>query len=457
MPDKKKTTKGSSKKNKKSFGKRLKTFGKKIKKWWKKRTKFQKGMIIFVAVLLIIAISFGIFLFTKLQKISGEDDFAGDDTIYEDIDFSDIDSITDADSLNELCKTWATNGGELMSQSYVKNILLLGVDSANKLSDSMILVSLNQKTKTITLVSFMRDCYTYIAPQNKQPRFNKLNAAYSSGGVTCLIDTIQNDFKIKIDDYASVDYDTFPKVIDALGGVDVNVTEKEANYLNNTWSNWSLTGNQVSYTSGVNHLDGERALMFCRIRKLDSDNGRTARQRRVITAIMTSFKSASLSTLNKTIDVVLPNVKTSMSKTEITSFASSTVSKGWLKYEIKQTQCPSSTTSKSGSTDSGKWIWIVDYEGAAYELQTLLYGTSNIELSADRVSALTLTAKTATTAVATTSPVTTEPTEDETTTDVTTDVEAEPVSEDTSATSDTTDTSDTDNPAGDIDDYDFVG
>lgn len=400
--DKKANSKKSTTKAKRSKAKNGK-----LKKWWGKRTKTQKALIIIVIIFLVLALALGIFAYTKLAKIGSTDDFTGDDTLVEEFDEGEIDSITDADSLNSICKQWATNGGTLMSSTSVKNILLLGVDSKNHLSDSMILMSLNEKTKTISLVSFMRDCYTYIQPKNKDARFNKLNAAYSCAGVTCLIDTIQNDFKVKIDDYVIVDYETFPKVIDALGGVDVNVTEKEATFLNNTWRDWSLTGNEVSYTTGINHLNGEKALMFCRIRKLDSDNNRTARQRRVITAIMTSFKNASLSTMNKAIDAVLPNVKTSLTKTEITTLASSAVSKGWLKYEIKQTQCPSETTSKAGTSSSGKWIWVVDYEGAAYELQTLLYGKSNIELSDDRVSALTLTAKSANTKVATTKASTT--------------------------------------------------
>ena len=187
-----------------------------------------------------------------------------------------------------------------------------------------------------------------------------------------------------------VDTDSFPLLIDALGGVDVNVTEKEATYLNSTWREWSFTGNPVSFKSGMNHLNGEKALMFCRIRKLDSDVGRTERQRRVISAVMSSFKDASLSKINNAINTLLPNVKTSMSNSEMVSFATKAVSNGWLKYPISQETMPTESTGKTGTAGNGQSVWLIDYEAAAHELQMLLYGKSNIKLSEDRSSPISL-------------------------------------------------------------------
>ena len=381
--------------SKSAFVERFKDF------WTRKDNKPQKIAAV-IGIILAILILIGVgYAWSKLSLIdtNGEDDFSASD-IDSDIDLSEMDSITDANSLNELLVKWATNGGDLMQSKHVKNVLLIGKDSKSSLADSMILASVNDQTKQITLVSFYRDCYIYIQPEGKKPSFGKLNSAYSRGGAKCVINTIQNNFKIKIDDYVMVDYSSFPKIIDALGGVDVTVTAKEANYLNATWQNWSLTGNPVSYKAGVNHLNGEKALMFCRIRKLDSDIGRTERQRRVISSIITSFKSAGVSKINAAVNELFPNVKTSMTRTEILSFAADAVSSGWLNYPMSQATMPPEKMANGGYLGD-QWVWIVDYEGSAYQLQELLYGKTNIELSDDRVSPITLK-PTAVTSVSTT-------------------------------------------------------
>lgn len=369
-------------------GKEKIPFSRRMKNWWARRGKGQKALIIIIAVILILAIIAGAFVWSKLSLIK-KDDFTGDEDIsYEDINIEDMDSITDATSLNDYLKKWATNGGKKMSASYVKNVLLVG--QRDGLTDSMMLISVNEKAKTISMVSFYRDSWTYIAPNGKAESFGKLNWAYGKGGVKCLIETLENNYKIEIDDYVMVDTDSFPLLIDALGGVDVNVTEKEATYLNSTWREWSFTGNPVSFKSGMNHLNGEKALMFCRIRKLDSDVGRTERQRRVISAVMSSFKDASLSKINNAINTLLPNVKTSMSNSEMVSFATKAVSNGWLKYPISQETMPTESTGKTGTAGNGQSVWLIDYEAAAHELQMLLYGKSNIKLSEDRSSPISL-------------------------------------------------------------------
>ncbi len=405
--------------SKSTFTERFKDF------WTRKDNKKQKIAAIIGIILLIIILIVGGYAWSKLSLIDtgGEDDFVAGD-IDSDIDLSGMDSITDANSLNELLMKWATNGGDLMQSKHVKNVLLIGKDSKSSLADSMILASVNEKTKQITLVSFYRDCYIYIQPEGKKPLFGKLNSAYSRGGAKCVIETLENNFKVKIDDYVMVDYSSFPKIIDALGGVDVNVTSKEANYLNSTWQNWTLTGNPVSYKAGVNHLNGEKALMFCRIRKLDSDIGRTERQRRVISSIITSFKSAGISKINAAVNELFPNVKTSMSRTEILSFAANAVSGGWLSYPMSQATMPPDGMANGGYVGD-QWVWIVDYEGSAYQLQNLLYGQSNIEMSDDRVSPITLKPTAVTSVSTTVAPVVEEST---TNTELTTLVEEESTS-----------------------------
>lgn len=360
----------------------------KKKKPHKKWSKTKKILMSIICVLLALLLAGGGFLWSKLSLINtGGEDWEEVDTMEDDIDAATIDSITDATSLTAWLKAWHNNGGDHMSSKYVKNILLLGVDSDSSLSDTMMLVSVNRKTNKISMVSFYRDSYTYVKRKNGKDSFTKLNAAYSYGGAELVRSTIENNYKIKIDEYALVDYDSFPKVIDALGGVTVNVTEKEAAYLNKTWWKWSRTGNKISFTSGNMKMDGEHALMYCRIRKLDSDVNRTERQRKVIDAIIDKAQDATASQLNSMVNTVFPYVTTSMTKTKIISYGTQALSENWISWPRTQSTMPTDDYCLPGYAGT-QWIWLCDYEGSAYELQMQLYGKSNISLAKNRVSPL---------------------------------------------------------------------
>lgn len=364
------------------------TFGDKLKYFWSHRSKKQKTIIIVIAIILILLIVFFAFIWSKLSLLGTADEEPVAE-VTEEVDMEALDDLADANTLNGIIKNWALNDVKKMSDKSVKNILLIGLDSVSGCTDSMIIASVNEKTQKITLASLYRDSYTYIVPKKGSPTYGKLNWAYSKGGISVLLSTIENNYKIKIDDYAIVNYQTFPKVIDALGGVDVYVTEKEATFLNQTWYEWSLTGNEQPkpYETGTNHLQGEMALTFCRIRRLDSDINRTERQRRVISSTLSSMKNANLSQLNNVVNNVFPYIITDMSKTSILGYAGDAITSGWLKYDIEQMAMPSEKLCKSGYAGS-QWIWIVDYPAGAQELQKILYGTTNIELDPDRVSVL---------------------------------------------------------------------
>ncbi|MBO7681145.1 MAG: LCP family protein [Clostridia bacterium] len=355
----------------------------------KKKKVWRKVLAAILALLIIAGTVLGVFIYRKLNMIgSNVDEYTGVEEILEnDIDAAAIDSITDANSLTALMKAWYLNGGEPMQSKNVTNILLIGIDSDSKLSDSMMVLSVNRLAKTLSLVSFYRDSYTYMETATGANAFAKMNAAYYYGGAEMVQDVIEKDYKIKIDDYALVGYDSFPKLVDALGGVDVKVSKKEAEYLNRTWKKWTRTGKKIQFKAGTMHMDGEHALMFARIRKLDSDINRTERQRRVITAIMAKFKTASVKQVNAAINAILPEIKTSMRKSQMLDLASDAVTQGWLKYPLTQAVMPPVEYCKEGYAGE-QWIWICDYEGAAFELQNMLYGQSNITLAEDRKNAL---------------------------------------------------------------------
>ena len=195
----------------------------------------------------------------------------------------------------------------------VINIMLIGQDrrpgEGRQRSDSMILLTVNKSKGTITLTSFMRDQYVRI-PGYKN---NKMNSAYAFGGMKLLNETVETNFGVKIDGDIEVDFNSFEKLIDMLGGVDIKLTKKEANYIN------ALCEDDVS--SGMQRLNGEQALAYSRIRSIDSDYRRAERQRTVISSLINRYKSLPLTEMLSMIDDILPLVTTNMSKNEIIDIA----------------------------------------------------------------------------------------------------------------------------------------
>ncbi len=196
---------------------------------------------------------------------------------------------------------------------HIINILLVGQDrrpgQGRQRSDSMILVTVNKSTKAVTLTSFMRDSYVQIP--GYQP--NKMNAAYAFGGMKLLSETMQVNFGVDVDGCVEVDFNGFQQVVDLLGGVDVKLTAAEVKYLNRG-TKWGL---QV----GMNHMNGEQALAYSRIREIDSDYQRARRQRAVIMAIIEKYKSLPVLEMIDMLEDILPLVTTNMEKGEIIGYA----------------------------------------------------------------------------------------------------------------------------------------
>ncbi len=271
----------------------------------------------------------------------------------------------------------------LKSSPRVYNILLLGVDRRDNeeisRSDTMMLLSIDRAHREIKLSSFLRDSYVEIPDHG----MNKLNAACTEGGVQLVIDTIEYNYQVKIDKYMAVDFKAFEAVIDSLGGVDVPVTVREANYLNRTWYKWSLSGNRIQFESGDSvHMDGEHALMFCRIRKLDSDVERTRRQRLVISAVKDKLTSASVGEILDAVQGALPYVETDLTPTRVLNLS---VNAGlrYKNYDVYSKSFPASGTYRDASTNAGSSL-VFDIDENATILQEFIYkDASDAESSSD--------------------------------------------------------------------------
>lgn len=243
------------------------------------------------------------------QEITGNMELA-EDEIFEEPTVGETASLEEIEAVKKEFEE--AQNIELARMDGVENILLIGADrhgqGENGRSDSMIMVTLNHKTGKIHLTSFMRAMYVCI-PRSDGNVWSMLNASYSWGGPNLLIDTIELNFRVKIDKYVVVDFAAFEKAIDLLGGVEIELTEEEAQYTQ--WISLILT------EPGKQLLNGKQARAFCQIRAIDNDFLRTARQRKVIDVLLQKAKSMDLSTMLAIADEVLPMVNTNLSNSEI--------------------------------------------------------------------------------------------------------------------------------------------
>ncbi len=372
-----------------------------------KRNNYKNLKIILISIIVAIILLFGAAVAYLFHVTDGADygdagiDYNSDAIIEEeDVDLDAMGDVTDANSLNDFLYSWANNGGDKMRSRNVLNVLLCGVDSetgtaSSGRADAIMLVSINKKTQEIVLTSFFRDSYIYMdIPQQRggtKGRYEKINAAYSLGGPATLIDTIEKNFKIEIDEYIAVDFASFKKLIDALGGVTVDVEQNEAMFIRRTSSHKNFPyGNDVK-------LKGSQALIYSRIRKLDSDVNRTERQRKIIKALMTSAKSATSGQLVNAYKQTAEFIRTGYTQPEVISLLATAVTQGWMKYEITEITLPQehgvemASAYVNTSSARNQWVWIVDYPICAQKLQKAVYGETNIILEADRKSALDFT------------------------------------------------------------------
>lgn len=250
------------------------------------------------------------------------------------------------------------------------NVLLVGIDARESdeasRSDTMMLVTLDNKNKQIKLTSFLRDSFVQIAGKNY---WSKLNSAYFVGGIQTLSDTLELNFKVDIQYYALVDFEIFTTIVDSIGGINVDVTEKESYY---TYHSGSV-GVPVRIEAGEDVLlNGEEALWYSRIRYLDSDFHRTQRQRKVITAIVEKASKMSLTDLYSLAETIIPLVKTNMSSNQIMSLGLAAVKDKVYSYPIVQHQIPANGTWSDKTIEGVGASLVMDMEQNQHLLHSFL-------------------------------------------------------------------------------------
>lgn len=236
--------------------------------------------------------------------------------------------------------------GSLLNDPMVLNVLLFGADKSDggaSRSDTMIMLSIDNRHKKLKLTSFMRDLWVYIPEYG----YSRLNSAYAYGGAKLAISTIEQNFGVNIDRYAIVDFSSFRSIIDILGGIDIELTDEEIDYIN--WQSWKNkqvdTRNEITSPAGVVHLNGRQALWYARNRGdleagfAGSDFDRTDRQRKLLRTLASNMKSASLPQIISIVNEIGPLITTNLKKTEITTLVGNALT--YLSYDMVEYRLPS--------------------------------------------------------------------------------------------------------------------
>lgn len=371
-----------------------------------KKGKIVKAVIIILVLLIVAAGVFAVyFVNNMLNNLADDEDddvsyqaveyYNGMDFLQEDFPMIEEQSAYDVYSYKEYLKHWYQNGDPVRS-SHVLNVLLIGEDTVEEeildtsRADSAIIASVNVDTGTIHLTSVLRDLFVYYEDASGEGHYGKINES-AMYGMNNYINTLERYYKISIDNYAVVNFASFPKIIDALGGVDINITTREINEINNNpyvYGDAGLVTIEKTFegTEGVMRLDGLQALAYCRIRHIDSDNVRADRQKAVLNELFNKAKTAGTLDTVKLVNQLSQYTKTGYTKKELISIGNTALRDGWLSFEIQSSNVPALENSKGGETFPvyRAWIWLADIPKDAYELQQKIYGKSNIQLSENR-------------------------------------------------------------------------
>ncbi|MEW8961301.1 MULTISPECIES: LCP family protein [Paraclostridium] len=247
----------------------------------------------------------------------------------------------------------------------ITNILLVGTDAKTfdepSRSDSMMILTIDDKNKSLKLTSLARDTYVEIPGHGKQ----KLTHAYAYGGINLLVETIESNFKLDIQNYGIVNFNSFIDVIHALGGVVVDVQSSELDELNKFIpecyymdKNESKGDMQLVEHAGKQKLNGYQALAYGRIRKNDDALERDRRQRAIIQSMIDSAKNLPVTKYPELVDSVLPYIKTNMKPTSILSLGATVLTLGDL--SIKSLEFPMEEYSTGGIYGDSGWVWRYD-------------------------------------------------------------------------------------------------
>lgn len=339
--------------------------------------KIKKSVKIITAVVLVIVLLLAsgvIFYLSKLNLIKFSD---GKFRWNGSIDTNDSETLDEESRMNEAIadleeKDAVDATGEIYKDKRFLNILLIGTDehtenfSENARGDSCMIMSVGKKDGSLKLASLERGMGMPILDGKYKGQYDWLTHTFRYGGADLMMREVRECFKVNVERYIRVNFATFKKGIEAVGGIDITLTAAEAAYISNT-------GHDC--TAGVNHLDGEAALVYARCRHIDSDWHRIERQRNVIQAVVTKTKELDIAELNGLLNNVLPLVQTNLTRLEITELL--LLAPKYRGAEIKQMTVPVSGSYGGMRGLGGRSLFSVDFETNSRALREFIYGIKN--------------------------------------------------------------------------------
>lgn len=358
----------------------------KPKKGFRSLPKKNRAIIIICIIVLVFMLLIGgvvalFFHYTGLLNRNGDNSKNYSEMPIADSDItSGPDTFDEKEREEELKKKLAQSATPLTDQD-VYNVLLIGEDVRDPSlqdrgnTDVMMIISINKKNETITMTSLMRDMWVYLSEFNVN---NKLNAAYWHGGSEYLMEVVEQYFGIGIDRYVNVNFESFIQIVEAVGGLDFDVQENEAEAMKDPLDEVNDILKRKRGTgyvkAGKQHLDGYQSLAYARIRyNCGDDYGRTQRQRAVISQIIKKSKNLSFLELNDLLNKVLKQVTTDIPDGEIASMLLNAFD--YMNYSIQEIRIPVDgyfTADTINSLD----VLSPNFEANAAILQNLIYGSA---------------------------------------------------------------------------------
>lgn len=326
----------------------------------------RKVLLSTISVFLVIVVSLTVFVSGMLARINvySIDQLSTGVDSYTPIE-EHFDSNPDENSYDEIdsLEPVVIGDRDMVSDEAVQNILIIGDDSARKgetgRSDTMILLSIDRKNSQIKMTSIMRDSYVAIPGKGS----NRINASYNSGGVKLAVETVEHNFGVDIDNYVKVGFNSFEKIIDKMGGIQVQLTSTQAKYMT-TYGVSNFTG------AGVWQMGGADALQYVRMRRFDDDFKRTGRQRDVVEQLMGKIAKYNTVDLTNLMTDVLPAIDTDISRAELIAMIAEVTE--FAGYEIKQFSIPANGTWQGKSINKAA-VLVIDVDENARQLADFIY------------------------------------------------------------------------------------
>lgn len=342
---------------------------KRVKRWVK--------IVIAIALVILLVLTSGVvFYLSKLNLLQFSD---GKFKWNGSIDESDSEMLEEESRMDEAIadleeKASVDATGEIYKDKNYFNILLIGTDehvdyfSENARGDSCMIMSIGKKDGSLKLTSLERGMGVPILDGKYKGQYDWLTHTFRYGGADLMMREVRECFKVDVERYIRVNFATFMQGIEAVGGIDMNLTGAEADYIN------SYVGKK-EYSAGLNHLDGRGALGYARCRKVDSDWHRIERQRNVIQAVVTKTKDLSITELNNLLNDVLPLVQTNLTRLEITELL--LLAPKYRGVTIQQMTVPIKGSYGGMRGLGGRSLFSVDFDTNAKALREFIYGVTD--------------------------------------------------------------------------------